>query len=186
MSRTRAALTALLVLSTVALGACSSDDEDGAAPQATQAPSGGTSLAPNESGTSASIPSPAPSAETGPLTAADLPAGTDLVLATALDTNAPVDTASLGGEVTPTQIQAIRRAWNERQVAVDAAESGWCRSPGGGIWMAATPVQGGAPVVTFGVVRSETSLTCSLGDAVLLVDSASRQVLGDDTIAQFL
>lgn len=185
-ARARAALTALLVLSAVALSACSSDDEGGAGPAATQVPADGASPAPKASGGTPFAPRADPSAKTGPLSPTELPASSDLELATALDTNAPVDTASLGGEVTPTQVQAIRRAWNERQVAVDAAESGWCRSPGDGIWMAATPVEGGAPVVTFGLVGSASSLTCSLEDAVLVVDSASRQVLGDDTIAQFL
>lgn len=177
----RGALSTLLAVTCLALGACSSDDSD-ASEQNSSAPS--ASLPP-----SAVPPTASPTASSessAPLTSADLPARSDLVLAAELDTNAPVDPAALDGTVTPTQVQAIRRAWNERQVAVESADSGWCKSAGDGIWVAATPVESGAPVLTYGVVGQAKTLTCSLDEALLLVDSETRQVLGDEAVAQLL
>jgi hypothetical protein len=191
VNRTRLALTALSASAVLVLGACSSSEDDEAAPQATDGPDAAQTLTPMEVPPTSAAPSATPSVEDGAgdgISPAELPAGTGLVLATELDTNAPVDSSSLAGRVTPSQVQQMRRTWNERQLGLDAVsgKDGYCAAQEGDIWFYVVTVKEADPVLAFGATTPGAEVKCPLDDALVVVDSGSREVLGEDQVALLL
>lgn len=190
MKRARLVLVPLAVAGALALGGCSSDD-DAAPPQATGGPGAGTESAPREVPSQAPTPSASPSTdedEKDGVEADDLPPASGLVLAAELDTNAPVDPASLGGKVTPSQVQAMRRAWNERQLTLEAAaaKATECVGVDAGVWVYAAEVSGGTQVFALGTAPEGQKALCSLDEALVVVDASTSEVLGDDAVALLL
>lgn len=189
MKRARLVLVPLAVVGALALGGCSSDDE--ATPRTTSEPGAGNEPAPREVPSQTQTPSPSPSTdadEQDGVDADELPPASGLVLAAELDTNAPVDPTSLGGRVTPSQVQAMRRAWNERQLTLEAAaaKATECVGVDAGVWVYAAEVAGGTQVLALGTAPEGQKASCSLDEALVVVDASTSEVLGDDAVALLL
>lgn len=136
--------------------------------------------------------SPLPSADAGQdeVPAADVPTSSGLRLAEDLDTNAPVDAASLPGGVRVTHVQGLRRLWNERSVAVDGVRrtgEASCTAGEGDVWLGVIPVAGSDRLlVTLGVGGGAAEVSCTFDEASVVVDAATQDVLGDDQVALLL
>lgn len=180
-------LTATCLVALLALTGCSGDDED-----APEQDSGLTT--PGQPQVEVPSQTPLPSVDAsaqGELDAADVPAPSGLRLAEDLDTNAPVDSAALPSGLTTSQVQAMRRVWNERGIGVDAARGSddpYCEAGEDGVWLGVTRVSGSEQyVLTLGVADDgDGTVTCTLDDALVVTDAETQDVLGDQQVALLL